>query len=352
MSATEWIGSSQVIRSRWLPEQRLRRGRERRVLDPCARQPLDHATVQADLRRHRDAEVAVRALEVDDVDAVQPRQRGDEVVVPAGVGSSLKRRPGFCAQPRMNPGQAWRFTDADRRHEVDRADRPADGVLQREAVLTQREVERRALERPPAVEAGALADRLDREQVGQAEQRRDLVERTGAVQPAQVAAAAQQLDLVDLVPRDVLALADMGSAAETHDERHLREPARRVAHERLQLTPIDDNRQPGEARVDRGGGADRRSRRPRRAGESLLQSSSASARATAQGLYRAESIGPGAKIVKAGERNRARRLGATIELLARVPLGRGLGPALLHALASSYWSAPYVSSAPQKRCRV
>ena len=163
----------------------------------------------------------------------------------------LEAQPRVLRQPRVQPVEARRVADPDRRHEVDRARCAADGGLQRQAVLAQREIERRALERPAAVEAGALADRRDREQVGQAEQRRQLVERAGAVQPAQLAAAAQQLDLVDLVPRDVLALAGVGPAAETHDELDLREPARRVAHERLQLTPVDDDRQPGDARVRR-----------------------------------------------------------------------------------------------------
>jgi hypothetical protein len=152
----------------------------------------------------------------------------------------------------VEPGEARRVADPDRRHEVDRARPAADGVLEREAVLAQREVERGALERPAAVEAGALPDRRDREQVGQPEQRREVIEGAAAVQPAQVAAAPQQLDLVDLVPGDVLALADVVPAAEAHDEGDLREPARRVADEWAQLAAVDDERQAGDARIGRG----------------------------------------------------------------------------------------------------
>ena len=60
-----------------------------------------------------------------------------------------------------------------------------DGLVEREAVLSQGEVQRRALERPPPVEGRAVADRGDREEVGQPEQRRELVDSAGAVQHAQ-----------------------------------------------------------------------------------------------------------------------------------------------------------------------
>ena len=47
MSAIEWIGSSQVIRSRWGSSRSRGRRLERRVLDPRLGEPLDHAAVQA-----------------------------------------------------------------------------------------------------------------------------------------------------------------------------------------------------------------------------------------------------------------------------------------------------------------
>src|SRR3954454_4426155 len=234
-------------------EQALRPVLERRILDPRTGQPLDDAPVQAVLGRHRHGEVAVGALEVDDIDAAQLRELRDDAVVPAGRGVQLEAQPGVLAQPRPERAQVGRVPDADRRHEGHRPGLPTDGVLQREAVLAQGQVERRAFERPPAVEAGAVADGVDGEEVGQGEQVRKLVERTGPVQPAQVTATAQELDLVDLVPGDVLALADVRAAAETHDDRHLGEPARRVADDGVQLAAVDDERQRGDARVGRGG---------------------------------------------------------------------------------------------------
>jgi hypothetical protein len=96
--------------------------------------------------------------------------------------------------------------------------------VQREAALAQGEVQRRALERPPAVEAGAVADRFDREEVGQAEQRRELVERARPPQPGEVIPAPKELNLVDLVPRDVLALAVVAPTAQPRNDGDLVNP--------------------------------------------------------------------------------------------------------------------------------
>ena len=139
----------------------------------------------------------------------------------------------------MQRDEARRLPEPNGRHEVDRPDRAADDVVQRDAALAQREVQRRALKRPPAVEAGAVADRFDPEEVGQAEQRRELVERAGPPQPGEVIPAPKELDLVDLVPRDVLALANVAPTAEPRDDGDLGEPARRVAHQRQQFTALD-----------------------------------------------------------------------------------------------------------------
>lgn len=158
---------------------------------------------------------------------------GHDAVVPAGGWVQLEAQPGILTQPRPQYREARRVADPDRCHEVDGPGLTADGVLERDAVLAQGEVERRALEPPPPVEASAVADRPDREEVGQAEQPRELVERTRSMQPAQVTARPEELDLVDLVPRDVLALADVVRTVEPHDDRDLGEPARCVAHDRL-----------------------------------------------------------------------------------------------------------------------
>ena len=59
----------------------------------------------------------------------------------------------------------------------------------------------------------------------------------------------QLLDLVDLVPGDVLAQALMAVAAEPDHGRDLGEPAGDVAHERQELAAVDAQRQLGDARV-------------------------------------------------------------------------------------------------------
>jgi hypothetical protein len=70
-------------------------------------------------------------------------------------------------------------------------------------------------------------------------------------QPRQVVVAAQELDLVDLIPGDVLALAHLTLPAEPHDDRDLREPTRRVAHQRHEVATLDRQRQMGDPSVRR-----------------------------------------------------------------------------------------------------
>src|SRR4051794_41744967 len=121
----------------------------------------------------------------------------------------------------MEREETRRVPDADRYDEVDRPGRTADGLLERDAVLAQGEVERRALERPAAVEAGAVADRLDGKEVGQPQQRGELVHGAASAQPREVARAAELLDLIDLVPGDVLALSLVSVAEEPDHGRDL-----------------------------------------------------------------------------------------------------------------------------------
>ena len=202
------------------------------ILDPCLRQRLEHATVEVGVRLHRHGRVAVEPLHVDHVDAGERRQLREQLVIPARRGIELEPQRRIHAAQRAERGEAGGVGDPHRHDEGDGLRRPADGVLQREAVLAQGEVERRALERPPAVVAGALADRLDREEVGQPQQRGELVERAPPAQPREVARTAELLDLVDLVPGDVLALALVAVPGQPDDDRDLGEPARGVAHQR------------------------------------------------------------------------------------------------------------------------
>ena len=234
-------------------EHPLRARREGRILDPGVGQALDHATVETGLRIHRHVDVAVVTLEVDHLDAVEACELSHEIVVPGGRRIELEAEPRVDPEPPLERKQARRVPDPDGGDEVAGGRGTADRIVQREAALAQGEVERRALERPPAVEARAVADRLDGKEVRQAEQPRYVIERAGPVQPGQVAAAPEELDLVDLIPCDVLALSDVEAAAESHDDRDLREPARRVAHEGQELAALDDDGQPGDTRVGRTG---------------------------------------------------------------------------------------------------
>ena len=94
MSAIEWIGSSQVIRSRW--------GSSRSAVAGSSAGSSIHASGSPSITRryrpgsgvHRHGDVAVGALQVDDVDAAQARELADDVVVPA------RRRVQLEAQPR------------------------------------------------------------------------------------------------------------------------------------------------------------------------------------------------------------------------------------------------------------
>jgi hypothetical protein len=172
MSATEQIGSSQLIRSRW--------GSSRPVVPSSRAGSSIDAAVQAGLRAHGHVDVAVAALHVDDVHAVQARELCDQVVVPAGRRVQLEAERRVDGEQGLQREEARGFPDPDGGHEVDRPGRTSDGLLEREAALAQGEVERSALERPPPVEAGAGADRLDREEVGETEQRRELLERARA----------------------------------------------------------------------------------------------------------------------------------------------------------------------------
>ena len=120
MSAIEWIGSSQVIRSRWGSSRSAGRRLERRVLDPRLGEPLDHAAIQARLGVHRHGGVAVAALQVDDVDAAEARELADEVVVPAGRRVQLEAQPRVHAEPHLEREEARRVADPDRCHEAHR----------------------------------------------------------------------------------------------------------------------------------------------------------------------------------------------------------------------------------------
>ena len=122
----------------------------------------------------------------------------------------------------------------------------AERRTQRLAPLAQRQVQRGALERPPAVRPeGLLLRRPGREQVEAADQPRELVERPVTRQRQVHREAVVVLRGV----RDVLA-ATLEPAAAQHDRRrHAQEPARDVELATLRRVPVDAERKRGKARV-------------------------------------------------------------------------------------------------------
>jgi hypothetical protein len=207
--------------------------------------------VEVGVRFHGHRGVPVVALHVDDVDARERRQLREKAVIPVCGGIKLEVQAGVHAAHRSQRGEAGELVEPDRHDEGDGLRHSPDGVLQGEPVLAQGEVERRALERPPAVEAGAVADRLDRKEVGQPQERGELVEGPPAAQPREVARAAELLDLVDLIPGDVLALSFMPISRQADHGGDLGEPARRIPRQRQQLAAFDLEGQLGDAGVRR-----------------------------------------------------------------------------------------------------
>ena len=95
MSAIEWIGASQVKRSRCAGEYRFGLGRQLRILDPGLCECLDDAAVERRVGGVVDDRAGVQALEVDRVDGARAR-RSSAISASSQelVGSSLKRSPG------------------------------------------------------------------------------------------------------------------------------------------------------------------------------------------------------------------------------------------------------------------
>ena len=200
-------------------------------------------------------------LQVDDLDAVAAC--ASSRTTPSsqlGVGSSLKPQPRVLTRSRIARGIA-RLGGSPIRTDATKLTgraRAADARAGSETPFCRRARSSAALSNAHLpVEARALADRPDRERGWPGREQPRELRRACAPRTATLSssAAPQELDLVDLVPRHVLALAGdvVRAAAEPHHGRDLREAARRVAHERLQLAALDDERQPGNVRVARTG---------------------------------------------------------------------------------------------------
>ena len=94
MSATEWIGASQVTRSRDGSRIGLGLVVDVGVLEPGVGEGLDQLRVELRVGVDVDRRALVLALQVERVDGAGLDELRDQLVVQSLVGSSLKRRSG------------------------------------------------------------------------------------------------------------------------------------------------------------------------------------------------------------------------------------------------------------------
>ena len=169
MSSTEWIGASQVMRSlNGSSASRASVGLEVGVLEPGVRERLGDPAVEGRVGVGVDRRALVGALEVDRVDRAGLDQALDQGVVPVGRGVELEaqvRVAGEAAGDRVDRRRVAHARGDDERH---RAQLAAERVGQRAAGLAQREVERRALERPSGGSCGRPRGRARRPGTGRA----------------------------------------------------------------------------------------------------------------------------------------------------------------------------------------
>ena len=121
---------------------------QRRVLDPSVREAGGDALVEHGVRRLVDDGAVVGALEVDGVHRARGCELLDEVVTPVARRIELEARRRIARQ--QLPEHVDRL-EALRDDEVHCAGLSAHGIGERALGLAQREVERGALEPPPAV---------------------------------------------------------------------------------------------------------------------------------------------------------------------------------------------------------
>ena len=112
MSATEWIGASQVMRSRCGSRTASVSASQRGILDPRLREAFRDQAVEHRVRRVVDDRALVLALEVEGVHPAHGRQLGDELGRPLRDRIELEPRPGMDLE---QLAQQARSTPASRR---------------------------------------------------------------------------------------------------------------------------------------------------------------------------------------------------------------------------------------------
>ena len=99
------------------------------ILDPCAGQSLEYATVEVDVGVHGHAHVLVVTLHIDHIDAAERPELCEQVLVPARDGIELEMQTGIHSEQRAQRGDAGRVTDPGRHDEGDGLRHPPEGVL-------------------------------------------------------------------------------------------------------------------------------------------------------------------------------------------------------------------------------
>ena len=206
MSPTEWIGASQVMRSRWGSSAASASGvGQVGILEPGLRERLGDPAVEAGVGVDVDRRALVGALEVDRGDRAGVDELLDQLVRPVRRAVELEAQPRVGLEPAADGLEARRAAEPQGDDERDRARLALEHVGERAAGLAEREVERGALDRPAAVEVeGGEEGRRVREQVELADVAGEAVERPLAGERERLLAGLQLGVLLGVVG-DVLA---------------------------------------------------------------------------------------------------------------------------------------------------
>ena len=250
MSSVEWIGASQVIRSlNGSSASRASAVSRSGSSSQASRERLGDPAVEDRVGLGVDHRALVGALEVDRVNGAGLDQALDQGVVPVGRGVELEAQVRVVREPAGDRGDRRRIAHPRRDDEGDRAELAADHVGQRGARLAQREVERRALERPAAVEAVDLAvGRAGREEVERPEVLGEAVE--GPVAGQRQGRAVLLLgELERALVGDVLADTLLAAALDPDHGGEALEAARDRLGQPFEFVAVDREGQAGDALV-------------------------------------------------------------------------------------------------------
>ena len=166
---------------RHLPRDRLQnRARavvDGRVLEPHARQALDHAAIEGGVSTLVDHGSRVVALEVDRVDAPDLVEFRDEIFRPVARRVELETQTGIEREPALEHLERRRLAESHRDDVGQRPELATDRLAEREPALTEREVESGAFECPPAIVEIDLALRPRLEKLLLGEMTREGVDR-------------------------------------------------------------------------------------------------------------------------------------------------------------------------------